>query len=127
MAEHLRYSDLDMGMNINPNTGDFVVKKNDAAIRQHIRLLFVGSGLPFKPESRNGISLRLFDSWNSHSKFIIETRIREHVRVYENRIDVREVLIEFNETTRNLSINLIYVFKEEETELNFSFVISSIR
>ena len=127
MSEAIRFSDLDMSMRINPNTGDFAVKTNQEAIKQHIRLLFTGNGILFKPESRNGIELQLFDQMNSHNRYILETEIREHLAVYEPRIELLELNIEYEENLGSVSISMTYRFAEEIDRLNFRFVVSSIR
>lgn len=122
-----RWTDIDASFKINPNTRDIQLKRNEDSVKQHIRLLFIDDGILFRPETNSGVDLQLFDNWNSASKYFLENRIRTHLERFESRINVLDVSTEFDYDTKRLDIGVNYEIDQELKNIDFKFIVRSVR
>ena len=129
-ARQAIYSDLDFRFILNPNTGDFGLKKDAQAIKQSImNILLTGRGeRPFKPNFGGNLKAYLFENFDAVTQAAMENVIVKTVRNYEPRVRVDNVVIDdlTDRNALNISIDFTILSPEERQEV-VEFVVERIR
>ena len=112
MPDFAPFKDLKVNFKPHPITGDLQVSKDDAAIKQAIvnLLLTVPGERPFQPLLGSRLSRLLFEPLDYGIAAIIATEIKDTVRKYEPRVNVKGLVVEPN-------------FEENAFDVNFEFEI----
>lgn len=87
------YSDFDISFAKNPTSGDIQTVEDTRAVAQSVKNLILTNFYerPFQPPLGSAIYLRLFDQFDEITEFTMVQDIRNVVRLYEPRADVKIV------------------------------------
>lgn len=98
MATFQSFKDLSITFKPHPVTGDLVVKKDDAAIKQAIvNLLLTSKGeRPFAPDLGSDLRTLMFEPLDVATAGEISSNIRETLRNYEPRISILGIEVDAN-------------------------------
>lgn len=124
------YSDIDFRFIINPNTGDFALKKDAEAIKQSVlNILLTGQGeRPFNPNFGGNLRAYLFENFDAVTKSAMETVIVNSLRNYEPRVKVDNIEISDMSYRNALRISLdITILSPEQTTDVVEFVVERLR
>ncbi len=117
MANFQTFKDLNITFKPHPVTGDLIVKKDDAAIKQAVvNLLLTSKGeRPFQPDLGSDLRKLLFESLDSATAGLIASNIRETLRNYEPRITVvgLEVATNYEENGFDVEIEFEIIGRED--------------
>jgi len=124
------YSDLDFRFIVNPNTGDFALKKDVEAVKQSVlNILLTGQGeRPFNPTFGGNLRAYLFENFDEVTNAAMKSTIVNALRNHEPRVKVDSVEIE-DLTYRNaLRVSLdITILSPEQTTDVVEFVVERLR
>jgi len=124
------YSDLDLKFRLNPNTKDFVLKKDVEAVKQSvINILLTQRGeRPFNPELGGNLYAYLFENFDDITKAAVETTIVNTLRNYEPRVRVLSVDVVDLDYRNALRITLeIQIISPEVSTTSVEFVVERLR
>lgn len=98
MATFQSFKDLSITFKPHPVTGDLVVKKDEAAIKQAIvNLLLTSKGeRPFAPDLGSDLRRLMFEPLDVATAGEISSNIRETLRNYEPRISILGIEVDAN-------------------------------
>jgi len=98
VATFQSFKDLSITFKPHPVTGDLVVKKDDAAIKQAIvNLLLTSKGeRPFAPDLGSDLRTLMFEPLDVATAGEISSNIRETLRNYEPRISILGIEVDAN-------------------------------
>ena len=98
MANFQTFKDLNITFKPHPVTGDLIVKKDDAAIKQAVvNLLLTSKGeRPFQPQLGSNLRRLLFETLDVVTAGEIATNIRETLKRYEPRISITSIDVDAN-------------------------------
>lgn len=104
------YSDIDCTFAVTPTTKSLYKKTDAAAVRQAVKnLLMTNRGsVPFSPYYGGGLEGMLFSLSSELDETDIEDAIKQQIKNYEPRAEVKEVTATFNEDTYSLSVRLVF-------------------
>ena len=93
MAKFQTFKDLNVTFKPHPVTGDLIVKKDDAAIKQSVvNLLLTSKGeRPFQPQLGSNLRRLLFENLDVVTASEISSNIRDTLDQFEPRITVDNV------------------------------------
>ncbi len=117
MATFQSFKDLSITFKPHPVTGDLVVKKDDAAIKQAIvNLLLTSKGeRPFAPDLGSDLRRLMFEPLDVATAGEISSNIRETLRNYEPRISVLgvEVIANFEDNGFDVALEFEIIGRED--------------
>ncbi|CAF34143.1 base plate wedge subunit [Synechococcus phage S-PM2] len=117
MANFQTFKDLNITFKPHPVTGDLIVKKDDAAIKQAVvNLLLTSKGeRPFQPNLGSDIRRLLFEPVDAATAARIGTNIRDTLLNFEPRISVTEleVIANFDENGFDVSLEFEIIGRED--------------
>lgn len=98
MAKFQTFKDLNITFKPHPVTGDLIVKKDDAAIKQAVvNLLLTSKGeRPFKPNLGSNLRKLLFENLDAASAGDVGDDIRETLNEFEPRIAITSLDVDAN-------------------------------
>lgn len=129
-ARQAVYSDLDFRFILNPNTGDFALKKDAEAVKQSImNILLTSRGeRPFQPEFGGNLKAYLFENFDAVTQAAMENVIVNTIRNYEPRVRVDNVVIDDLSYRNALNISIDFtILSPEERQDVVEFVVERIR
>lgn len=129
-ARQAVYSDLDFRFILNPNTGDFALKKDAEAVKQSImNILLTSRGeRPFQPEFGGNLKAYLFENFDAVTQAAMENVIVNTLRNYEPRVRVNNVVIDDLSYRNALNISIDFtILSPEERQDVVEFVVERIR
>jgi phage baseplate assembly protein W len=121
---------VDFRFIINPNTGDFALKKDAEAVKQSVlNILLTGQGeRPFNPTFGGNLRAYLFENFDAVTKSAMETVIVNSLRNHEPRVKVDKVNISDMSYRNALKISLeITILSPEQTADVVEFVVERLR
>lgn len=124
------YADLDFRFILNPNTGDFAIKKDAESIKQSImNILLTGSGeRPFNPEFGGNLKRYLFENFDAVTQAAMENVIISSLRNYEPRVRVDNIVISDLSYRNALNITIDFtILSPEERQEVVEFVVERVR
>jgi phage baseplate assembly protein W len=124
------YSDLDLKFRLNPNTKDFVLKKDVEAVKQSvINILLTQRGeRPFNPYIGGDLYAYLFENFDDITKAAIENTITNTLRNFEPRVQVVSVDVSDLSYRNALNISLeIRILSPEVVTTSVEFVVERLR
>ena len=124
------FKDVSMTFQKHPLTSDILALKNESAIARSVRnIVFTVPGEKFFDEdfgSRN--SQALFENINDISANIIKNEIESSLKIYEPRVNVREVEVRPNFDQNEFNVTIIYeIIGADVPAQELQFVLQSTR
>jgi|TARA_Y100000033_G_scaffold16569_1_gene15555 hypothetical protein len=113
-----------------PLTSDILALKNESAIARSVRnIVFTVPGEKFFDEDFGSrISQSLFENINDISANIIRNEIKSSLRLYEPRVNVREVEVKPNFDQNEFNVTIIYeIIGADVPAQELQFVLESTR
>lgn len=104
------YSDLDLDFIAHPTTGDVVKKTGDDAIKRSVRNLILTNfyDRPFRHFIGSGAQKLLFEPVNQITANSLKDAVREVIRNYEPRIELRSLNVVFDNDNNGYNLTLEY-------------------
>jgi phage baseplate assembly protein W len=124
------YRDIDIGFNINPVTGDLIVRKNQNSIYQSIRsLIFTKRGEKlFRPTVGSDVETLLFEPLDFISERRLEEVITTSLNNYEPRISIRTVTVKGDVENQRYDVTIVFSLVNQQTEvITFNTTLDKIR
>jgi uncharacterized protein len=121
VATFQTFKDLNITFKPHPVTGDLIVKKDEAAIKQAVaNLLMTNKGeRPFQSNLGSSIRKSLFEPLDSATAAKIGTAIENCLLTYEPRIKIRslELEIDFDSNGYEVLLDFLIVGREDRPVL----------
>ena len=124
------FKDISGTFQRHPLTGDILALKNETAISRSLRnIVFTVPGEKFfNPDFGSKISQSLFENINDISANIIRNEIESSLRLYEPRVNVREVEVNPNFDQNEFNVTIIYeIIGADVPAQELQFVLESTR
>ncbi len=124
------FKDVSMTFQKHPLTSDILALKNESAIARSVRnIVFTVPGEKFFDEDFGSrISQSLFENINDISANIIRNEIESSLRLYEPRVNVREVEVNPNFDQNEFNVTIIYeIIGADVPAQELQFVLESTR
>lgn len=124
------FKDVSMTFQKHPLTSDILALKNESAIARSVRnIVFTVPGEKFFDEDFGSrISQSLFENINDISANIIRNEIKSSLKLYEPRVNVREVDVKPNFDQNEFNVTIIYeVIGADVPAQELQFVLESTR
>ena len=124
------FKDVSMTFQKHPLTSDILALKNESAIARSVRnIVFTVPGEKFFDEDFGSrISQSLFENINDISANIIRNEIESSLRLYEPRVNVREVEVKPNFDQNEFNVTIIYeIIGADVPAQELQFVLESTR
>ena len=129
IARNFNYTDLDLDFIPHPTTGDVVRKFGEDAIKRSLRNLILTNFYekPFRPGIGSNVTKLLFENATFITSNQISDAIRNVVRSYEPRVDVRTVKVSFDDSNNGYNVTIAFVVLNSNTPLTINFFLERIR
>ena len=124
------FKDVSMTFQKHPLTSDILALKNESAIARSVRnIVFTVPGEKFFNEDFGSrISQSLFENINDISANIIRNEIKSSLKLYEPRVNVREVDVKPNFDQNEFNVTIIYeIIGADVPAQELQFVLESTR
>lgn len=124
------YSDLDFRFILNPNTGDFALKKDVEAVKQSvINILLTDRGeRPFEPNFGGSLKRYLFENFDDVTVAQIENTIVNSLRNYEPRVQVLTVEVDNLDYRNALRVTVEFrILSPEQNTGVVEFIVERVR
>ena len=124
------FKDVSMSFQKHPLTSDILALKNESAIARSVRnIVFTVPGEKFFDEDFGSrISQALFENINDISANIIKNEIESSLKIYEPRVNVREVEVRPNFDQNEFNVTIIYeIIGADVPAQELQFVLQSTR
>ena len=124
------FKDVSMTFQKHPLTSDILALKNESAIARSVRnIVFTVPGEKFFDEDFGSrISQSLFENINDISANIIKNEIKSSLKLYEPRVNVREVEVKPNFDQNEFNVTIIYeIIGADVPAQELQFVLESTR
>lgn len=130
MAKFQTFKDLNITFKPHPVTGDLIVKKDDAAVKQAIvNLLMTSRGeRPFQPNLGSDLRRILFNPLDASTAAQIGENIRETLDTYEPRISILQLDVDTNFDDNGFDVELEFeIIGREDTPTAIEFFLERTR
>lgn len=130
MVQVQTFKDLNVTFKSHPVTGDLIVSKNEAAIKQAvINLLLTNKGeRVFNSDLGSSISTYLFEPLDVGTAAIINSEIQETLRKYEGRIKVLSIDTTPNYEDNGFDVQLDFeIIGREDRPFSINFFLERTR
>ena len=130
MANFQTFKDLNITFKPHPVTGDLIVKKDDAAIKQAVvNLLLTSKGeRPFQPQLGSNLRRLLFEALDVVTASEIATNIRDTLKRYEPRISVTSIDVDANFESNGFDVALEFeIIGREDFPVAIEFFLERTR
>jgi hypothetical protein len=124
------FSDIALGFNAHPVTGNLQRKTDDEAIKQSVKSLVLTDFFerPFKPNIGCSIRYLLFELFTPATKQMMENAIGEVIRNYEPRVLLQTVNVKEDQDRNRLQATIIFRIKNRPNEpINLSIILERVR
>jgi phage baseplate assembly protein W len=130
VANFQTFKDLNITFKPHPVTGDLIVKKDDAAIKQAVvNLLLTSKGeRPFQPQLGSNLRRLLFETLDVVTAGEIATNIRETLKRYEPRISITSIDVDANFESNGFDVALEFeIIGREDFPVAIEFFLERTR
>lgn len=131
MPSQQSFKDLKVTMKPHPITGDLLVTKDDAAVKQAVaNLVMTTPGERFFDDQLGcGISELLFEPLDFGTAGLIQDQIKSTLRKYETRVTLNEVSVEpnFNDNAFDVEIEFTIRGRQDDPAQNVNFLLQRTR
>lgn len=124
------FKDVSMTFQKHPLTSDILALKNESAIARSVRnIVFTVPGEKFFNEDFGSrVSQSLFENINDISANIIKNEIKSSLKLYEPRVNVKEVEVNPNFDQNEFNVTIIYeIIGADVPPQELQFVLESTR
>tara|TARA_B100000085_G_scaffold236882_1_gene225696 strand:- start:3709 stop:4104 length:396 start_codon:yes stop_codon:yes gene_type:complete len=125
------FKDLKVTMSPHPITGDLLVTKNDAAVKQAVvNLVLTAPGERFFDDQLGTrVSELLFEPLDFGTAGLIKDQINTTLRAYEPRIDITEITVDpnFEENAFDVALEFTIRGRQDEPPQNVNFLLQRTR
>ena len=124
------FKDVSMTFQKHPLTSDILALKNESAIARSVRnIVFTVPGEKFFDEDFGSrISQSLFENINDISANIIRNEIKSSLKLYEPRVNVKEVEVKPNFDQNEFNATIVYeIIGADVPPQELQFVLQSTR
>lgn len=123
------YSDIDLNFTSHPATGDLVKKLDEASIIQSLKTLCLSSEEEILNEPLIGgntyeLLFNLADGLIQHK---IKSKIEELVKLYETRIELKQVEVERLPDEQGIAVNIVFYFANRKDPISETFFLRRLR
>lgn len=104
------YSDLNLDFMAHPTTGDVMKLTGDEAIKRSVRNLILTNfyDRPFRSFIGTNVNRLLFENPSPLTATFLKDAIKEVVNNYEPRVDVRDVVVTFDNDNNGFVATIIF-------------------
>jgi phage baseplate assembly protein W len=104
------FKDISLSFGTNPLNRDLIELKNQNAIARSIQnLVLTQRGeRPFNRDIGSNVSATLFENVDFISAASIQSSIDEVIRLYEPRVNLKEVRVELNQDENGYNVRIVY-------------------
>jgi hypothetical protein len=130
VAKFPSFKDLNITFKPHPVTGDLIVKKDDAAIKQAVvNLLLTSKGeRPFQPDLGSNLRNLLFETLDAASAGDIGDDIRQTLDQFEPRITVTGLIVDANFEDNGFDVSLEFeIIGREDFPVAIEFFLERTR
>ena len=131
MPNQQSFKDLKITMKPHPITGDLLVTKDDASVKQSVvNLILTTPGERFFDDELGcGISELLFEPLDFGTAGLIEDQIRTTLRKYESRVTLTDLSVDpnFDDNAFDVEIEFTIRGRQDEPPQNVNFLLQRTR
>ena len=130
MARNTRiFSDLDLNFTAHPVTKDIVRKYDDNAIKQSLKNLILTANYerPFHSEIGSQVRSLLFEPASPMLAVSMRKAIFDLVNNFEPRVELRDVVVDFNPDGNTLSVTIEFKIANTERPLTLDLILERTR
>jgi phage baseplate assembly protein W len=123
------FSDLALGFNAHPVTGQLSRKKNREAVKQSVKSLILTDFYerPFKPDIGCSIRSSLFELFTPMTQQKMQNAIREVISNYEPRAEIIDVYVEDNPDLNALTVSVAFYIKNDPNPVVLDVILERVR
>lgn len=123
------YSDLDLDFLAHPNTGAIVIKRGNEAIKRSVRNLILTNfyDRPFQPQIGSNAHKLLFENATPLTSIFLKDAIREVLKNYEPRIELKDVAVVFNIDNNAYNVTLNYIILNRSEPITQTLFLERVR
>lgn len=112
------FKDVSLALGTNPLNRDLIDLKNENAIARSIQnLVLTQRGeRPFNRDLGSTVSASLFENVDFISAGSIQSSIEEVIRLYEPRVNLKDVTVELNQEANGYNVRVLYEIVGIETQ-----------
>jgi len=124
------FSDIALGFNAHPITGNVQRKVDSEAIKQSVKSLVLTNFYerPFKPDIGCSIRYHLFELFTPATKQMMETAIGDVIKNYEPRVKLQTVNVKENPEYNHLEATIVFYIKNRPNEaVNLNIILERVR
>ena len=129
IARTPNYSDLDLDFIAHPTTGDVVRKFGEDAIKRSLRNLILTNFYekPFRPGIGSNVTKLLFENATPIVSNLISDSIRQVVRNYEPRVDIRQIAVQFDDQNNGYNVTIAFIILNNNLPVTINLFLERIR
>ena len=124
-----QYKDVSLTFAKNPVTGDVVTVVDEDAVKRSLRLI-LGSRTgetPFFPDFGSRITAFLFEPISPLTTALLQNEIRDTIKAFESRVNVRQVTVTPTSDELGYNITLEFNIVTQLQPVKFTFYLSRLR
>jgi len=120
-TDKFRYSDLDFNFG-QSTTKDVARKFDNNAIKQSLRNVVLTNFYerPFRPSLGANLVAKLFDQPSPGIVYEVQSDVRRAIVTFEPRVNLINVLAEYNDINQELKVQVEYSFLDEDDVLDIT-------
>jgi len=130
VAKFQTFKDLNITFKPHPVTGDLIVKKDEAAVKQAlINLLLTSKGeRPFQPDLGSDLRKILFNPLDEGTAAQIGENIQETIESYEPRVDLLQLDVDANFDDNGFDVSMEFeIIGREDQPVTIEFFLERTR
>tara|TARA_Y100000389_G_scaffold197865_1_gene233286 strand:+ start:947 stop:1339 length:393 start_codon:yes stop_codon:yes gene_type:complete len=130
VAKFQTFKDLNITFKPHPVTGDLIVKKDEAAVKQAlINLLLTSKGeRPFQPDLGSDLRKILFNPLDAGTAAQIGENIQETIESYEPRVDLLQLDVDANFDDNGFDVSIEFeIIGREDQPVTIEFFLERTR
>lgn len=123
------YKDFHKNLTLNPITNDIAVKKDEEAVKDALRNLFLTDRgeRPFQPELGSDIRASLFDLATPAALLILKQRVIDTINNHEPRINLIDVEVKSQYDDYKVHITVRFYIRNRENEQSVTVFLERTR
>tara|TARA_B110000305_G_scaffold215918_1_gene253876 strand:+ start:12811 stop:13254 length:444 start_codon:yes stop_codon:yes gene_type:complete len=123
------YSDIDLSLEANPNTGDVYKKTDAAAVKQAIKNLLQTNRFekPFRPDFGADLRGLLFELADTDTSDELEEQIRGSILRYEPRVNLIKLDVDTSLDQNKLDVRIEFSIINTDQNITLETTVSRLR
>lgn len=129
MTDQYRYKDLDLDMNLKPDSKDITRLFDENAIKRSLRnlILMERGDKPFNPTVGSRVTTLLFEPFNPIVARLLQEEISEVIYNHEPRVDLIGVQVEDSSDENAYRVFIAFNILNREQPVNIDFLLRRLR